>query len=50
MSKRRDEIDEELRRLRTYESHFIDPQTVAAIKALIVDLEAEKAALPPNEK
>jgi hypothetical protein len=50
VSKRRDEIDEELRRLRTYEDHFTDPQTVAAIKALITDLEAEKAALPPDEK
>jgi len=49
MSTRRDEIDEELRHLRNLASQLTDRRTLDGIEALIVSLEAEKAALPPDK-
>ena len=49
MSARRDEIDEELRHLRRLAIQLTDQQTLEGIKALITDLEAEKAALGPDK-
>jgi hypothetical protein len=44
MSNRRDEINEEVRHLRRLESQLTDQKTLDGIKALIADLEDEKAA------
>jgi hypothetical protein len=44
MSNRRDEINEEVRHLRWLESQLTDQKTLDGIKALIADLEDEKAA------
>jgi hypothetical protein len=43
MSNRRDEINEEVRHLRRLESQLTDQKTLDGIKALIADLEDEKA-------
>jgi hypothetical protein len=49
MSKRDDEIDEELQHLRRLESQMTDQKTLDGIKALIGDLLAEKAAPDPDK-
>lgn len=50
MSERRDQIDEELMYLRKLASQLTDQQTLDGIKVLIVDLEAEKAALDQDKE
>lgn len=50
MGKRRNEIDNEIEHLRRLEGQMTDQRTLDGIKLLITDLEAEKAALPPDEK
>ncbi len=49
MDQRAEKIDEEIRHLRKLESHLTDQKTLDGIKALIADLEAERAELPRNE-
>lgn len=45
----RDDMDEELRNLRNLASQLTDQTTLEGIEALIVDIEAEKAALPSRQ-
>ena len=45
----RSEIEQELRHLRNLERQLTDQKTLDGIKALIADLEAEKAKLDSNE-
>ncbi|HZR72631.1 hypothetical protein [Bradyrhizobium sp.] len=49
MKKRSLDIEEEIRHLHVLESQLTDQKTLDGIKALIADLEAEKAELPPDE-
>lgn len=49
MRKRSLDIEEEIRHLHVLESQLTDQKTLDGIKALIADLEAEKAELPPDE-
>ncbi len=49
MPDRRDEIDEELRRLRKLANRVIGRKAIDTVEAVIADLEAEKAALPPGK-
>lgn len=49
MSERGEKIDEEISHLRRLEGQMIDQKTIDGIKALIADLEAEKAALQSDK-